>query len=412
MKVDCCFGESHPVLIARRLPGVTLNWSNPPSFHIVCSTTNSLGLRGETSGLSLCGEVETGIGCEAVGMENWQRLIVIRSTSLAALALSAALLTAYLRPHALLCGYDFDCAEIWSSRYGNVFGIPLPIFGVLLFAAIFACSLSTRPGRPWLLRSLALGGCVGGLGLIVIQFFVLHRICPLCLLVDSCAVVLACAAFAWRPDACGMRSRRGRSLWMAAPIVALVLGAALGTAGSWSPAEENLPLPPQIAALHVSGKVVLVEVVDFQCPHCRYMHDVLKGLIREEGERLRLVRVVAPMAKHPQARDAARAYLCAEAQGKGAEMVELLFHAADLTPEGCESLAVALGISPEKYRAGVASAEVERRIEANLAWVMPACPQGLPCLWVQDQRLQGVQSRAALRDAIAAAELRLRQSAH
>jgi predicted DsbA family dithiol-disulfide isomerase len=172
----------------------------------------------------------------------------------------------------------------------------------------------------------------------------------------------------------------------------------------WHTAEETT-LPPQVPTYWVPGKVTIVEAVDFQCPHCRQLHRLMRQFLRDQGEGIRLVRVMAPMAKNPHARDAARAYLCAKAQGKGEEMAQALFAVDDLSPESCERLAVSLGLSQKEFRACVADEQIDRQLDANLAWVMPVAPRGLPCVWVQDRRLTGEIKYDVLRDAVVAAEL-------
>lgn len=339
-----------------------------------------------------------------------QRLFVIRLASLVALAFCTTLLTAYWRPGVLLCPFDSDCDEVLTSRFGKIAGVPLPVFGLLGFTAIFAFSLSSRPRSAQLLRFLALVAAVSGGSLILIQFFVLLHLCPFCLVVDLCALVVAYAAFGWRPDALAIVSGRARLLWLASAVASLGLGAAFGAARSRMPADETAT-PPEVSAHWVPYKITIVEIVDFQCPHCRSMHKVLTQFLREQGDDIHFVRIVAPMEKHKQARDAARAYLCAEEQNKGDVMAEKLFAANDLTPAACERLAVSLGLSSERYRTCVASSEIDRKIDANLAWVEKACPQGLPCMWVQDQRLMGVQTYQELAIAVtnAMAERRLRE---
>ncbi len=340
-------------------------------------------------------------------MGTWQRLFILRLASLAALAFSAALLTDYWRPGALVCGFESSCEDVLASRFSKVAGVPLPVFGLLGFTAIFACSLSPRPRSTQLLRLLALVAAVVGGALIFVQFFVLHNLCPYCMVVDSCALVVAFAAFGWRPDALGLVSGRARFLWLASAIVCLGLGVAFGTARSWM-ATEEVAVPPQVSAHWVDNKITIVEVVDFECPACRNMHKVLTQFLREQGEDIHFVRLVAPMEKHQHARDAARAYLCAVEQNKGDEMAEKLFAAEDLTPEGCERIAVSLGIAVERYRSCVKSAKIEEQINANVAWVDKASPQGLPCIWVQDLRLSGAQDYAELTRAVAKAFQHLR----
>ena len=193
---------------------------------------------------------------------------------------------------------------------------------------------------------------------------------------------------------------------MSAAVLALGFGAALGTAGSWLPPLRKPAVPPEITALWVPDKVTIVEIADFQCPHCRHMHTVLSRFLREEGDRVHFVRITAPMPKHPQARHASRAFLCAQAQGKGDELAEALFEADDLTPQSCERLAASVGVSRKPFRACVAEPAIDRRLDADLAWIKNASPQGLPVIWVQAEMLSGIQSAAALRAAGLAAEQR------
>ena len=58
----------------------------------------------------------------------------------------------------------------------------------------------------------------------------------------------------------------------------------------------------------------VVEFVDFQCPYCRDMHEMLRRAVTEG--KLRVVVMHLPLERiHPLAKPAAKASLCAEAQG-------------------------------------------------------------------------------------------------
>ena len=320
-------------------------------------------------------------------MEIRLRVFAIRVASLLALAISAALLAGYLRPTSLVCTFADTCGETLSSSYSKVLSIPLPVFGLVVFAAIFAFSLQNGSRWRQLVRFTAFAACVAGFTLIILQVFVLHSVCPFCMAVDSCALFIAYWAFGWRVDAPVAPIGIVRHLWCAAAVVALMFGTAWGTADSWL-ARGNTEAPPEIRQHWVEGKVNIVEITDFQCDYCRRMHEILMHAVDEEKDRIHLVRIMAPMPNHEQARDAALAYLCAKAQGKGEQMAELLFHADDLSPQACERLAPTLGISTAEYRSCVASAQLNQQIDNELAWAQRACPEGLPVVWIQNRRLR------------------------
>jgi uncharacterized membrane protein/predicted DsbA family dithiol-disulfide isomerase len=336
------------------------------------------------------------------------RLFIIRIASLAALACCVALLTTYLRAGSLVCSYEFDCDDVLSSPFSNIAGVPLPVFGLLGFAAILASSFSVRPWSALLLRILAPLAAIVGAMLIMIQVFVLNSICPYCMVVDSCAIIVGLASLGWRPDNSAMVSRPVLFGWLAAMLASLGLGTALGTMGNTKRPFLNTAMPPQIRTYWVPGKVNIVEITDFQCPHCRRMHLILSEFLKEQGDNIHLTVVAAPMEKHPQAKDAARAYLCAQEQNKGEEMADKLFEETDLRPAACEKYAASLGLSREQFRACVQSPQTDAKLDADKDWLSKASSEGLPCLWIQDQRLWGVQQSRDLAIAVATAEQRLR----
>jgi hypothetical protein len=240
-----------------------------------------------------------------------------------------------------------------------------------------------------------------------VQALVLQRLCRFCLVVDAAAVGVGAVELAWRRGAPAAADVRFRPLWWASAGLALGMGATLGAAGSRAGGQGG-PVPPEVAALWVPGKVNVVEVADFECPHCRRMHAVVRQFLAEEGDRVHFVRLTAPLPAHGQARPASRAFLCGGEQGKGDEMAEALFLAPDLAPQECERVATALGLSLPAFRACVAAPATDERLDAEVAWVRAACPQGLPVVWVQDRMFFGVQPVESLRWAARVAESRNR----
>jgi uncharacterized membrane protein/protein-disulfide isomerase len=331
------------------------------------------------------------------------RLTAARLLALTALTVSAALLVDRFRPGHGLCRFESACAEVASSWVGQALSMPLPLLGVLTFATLLGLSLFPSPRTGWLRRALGLVAGVSGLVLILLQLAVIRRVCPYCLVVDVAAVLIAILEVGrWQdgPQPAG----GGKLLWLTATAAALGAGVLLGSVGIFGVAAEPAPVPPEVSALWVPGKINVVEVADFQCPHCRKMHTVLSLFLDEEGDRVHCVRVAAPMPAHPQGRPASRAFLCAARQGRGDDMAEALFAVDGPAPEACERLAASLGLSMPAFRACVADSATDERLDADVSWVKRASPRGLPVIWVQDRMLYGEQPLDALREAARAAE--------
>jgi len=328
---------------------------------------------------------------------------LIRLLALIALAVSVALLVNHVYPNARFCAYGSGCDEVQSSAFGHPLGVPLPVVGVVAFGAIFGLSLFPAGPSLRLLRWLSWGAGAGGLALLLIQVVLLRLLCRYCAVVDLSAVAMAVLQLVWGGRAGPIPEARGRPLWLAAALAALGLGAAGGALGSRADA-DNGPPPPEVTALWVPGKINVVEVADFDCRHCRRMHAVLRQFLAEQGDRVHFVRLTAPMPVHPQARAASRAFVCAREQGKGDEMAEALFRASDLSPEGCERLAAALGLSVPAFHACTAAPATDAHIDGDVAWVKVVGRGALPLVWVQDRMILGVQPIEVLRSAARAAE--------
>ncbi|MSR85729.1 hypothetical protein EXS71_04850 [Candidatus Uhrbacteria bacterium] len=100
--------------------------------------------------------------------------LLVAIVSLFGLFVSVYLLYTYVNGGPIRCLITHGCDVVRASRYAWVFGIPMPVFGVLFFADIFAvCVLrsATQKQRSLLLR-LQQGEIVAGFLFSVFLFFV------------------------------------------------------------------------------------------------------------------------------------------------------------------------------------------------------------------------------------------------
>jgi uncharacterized membrane protein len=113
-------------------------------------------------------------------------LLVVRITTLVALAASAALAVEYRTDDFAYCGAESGCAALRHTPLAYMwgFGPSLPELGLLAFSALFALSLTRRGALTAYVAVLA-GAC--GLALIAAQAFWLHHFCWLCTTTDLSA---------------------------------------------------------------------------------------------------------------------------------------------------------------------------------------------------------------------------------
>ena len=323
------------------------------------------------------------------------RTIVLRLLMLIGLGVSSALLADELLDAGTYCKFDEPCAAVAASPYGQVLGVPWAVIGLAGFAALLALSLIPTRWAELGVRVGAVAAGLTGATLLVIQVAVLRQACPYCLVVDVGAILLAVVAVVrrgpgWRPAWPWVHGFAWTWAGLAAGIGPLV----------WAVAHQPTAAPPEVRAHWVPDRVNVVQVTDFECPHCRRAHAHLKDVLGRPD--IHFVRVVVAMPFHENAWAAARAYLAAVRQGKGDEMADALYTAPAPTPAVCRSIAARLGLDLDAYDRAVADRNIDAEIQANNKWVN-AADLGPPFFWVQDRLLTGVPPPDVLAAAIDAA---------
>jgi len=126
---------------------------------------------------------------------------VIRRQAIVLLALVGLLVATYLWLYKigvlgeLQCGTG-DCEYVQTSRYAELFGIPVAFYGVVGYVALFAAGLAGLQPRFATDRRVAAGlaalasvGFAFTLYLTAIELFVLHAVCRWC--VGSAVIMTA-----------------------------------------------------------------------------------------------------------------------------------------------------------------------------------------------------------------------------
>lgn len=112
--------------------------------------------------------------------------------ALAAFGLSLYLaITKYLG-YAVPCDITKGCEVVLSSKYSELFGLPLAVWGVVFYTSVVVSALLANHYvvfKRILTAILSLGG-VAAIVFLSIQFFLLHKVCQYCLITDAIAIIL------------------------------------------------------------------------------------------------------------------------------------------------------------------------------------------------------------------------------
>ena len=146
--------------------------------------------------------------------------------------------------------------------------------------------------------------------------------------------------------------------------------------------------------------VKLVEFSDFECPVCRNLHDVLRGLLPNYPQ-VQIIFKDFPIEQlHPWARTAALAGRCAYLQGPKAfwKIYDLIYDGQDLiSAENAwtkmNDFAGQVGLDPERFKSCLASPEAATAIDASRANGQQLEVSSTPTMFVNGRRIVGVDSR-------------------
>lgn len=329
-----------------------------------------------------------------------RRRALVAAVALAAVGVTLALLL--VREHAQahagvasFCAINeyVNCDRVATSRFSVVLGLPVAVWGTLGYALALVLALAglgqRRPHPSWptgLLLAVAAVATAASVVLALVSGFAIGALCLLC--AGSWAVSVALLAAAWRATGPGVAAAirgdlaalRGRPTATGGVVLALAAAVALVAAAYpryWNRPRAAAAYPtsgPRPSA-GAGGPLVIVEFSDFECPFCARAHEQARVLLAGRPD-VRLVHRNFPLdpscnpavkrAMHPQACALARAWICADAEGKGDAMADLLF-ANQKAGRPADELASDIGLDRARFRGCVASPEAARRLASDVA---------------------------------------------
>jgi protein-disulfide isomerase len=147
-----------------------------------------------------------------------------------------------------------------------------------------------------------------------------------------------------------------------------------------------------------NAPINMVEFSDFECPVCRSLHDVLKGLLANYPQ-VRLVFKDFPLEQHPWARSAAIAGRCAYNQDPQAfwKLHDLIYDHQDIiSPENCYAkltdYASQIGLNPDTFKSCMASPKAAAAVDASQRNGEALQVSSTPTIFINGRRIVGADA--------------------
>lgn len=342
------------------------------------------------------------------------RKVLLLALSLLGLWDSSYLWWAYTaRSRPMVCLGD-GCDAVRASPFAYPGGIPMPVFGVAMYAVLVLLIfseplLSSRLARAnrYAVAGISGAGFLFSLYLTGIEAFVLHAWCTWCALSAMAVTFIFALAVldVLRPQPCP-EPAAGRALLRTNLTVAL--GAiVVGVPGFVYVSRHGAPPPSQPASAHaleqrlvrsdshITGNphapITVVEFGDFQCPACGMAEQAAHQVRLKYGNQIRFVFRQFPLERiHSRALKAAEASECAADQGKFWEMVEELYRGdRNLSDSALLRNARDLGLDAGRFEQCLSSGATTERVRRDIEDGRALGVRATPTYFVGRQKIEG-----------------------
>ena len=148
------------------------------------------------------------------------------------------------------------------------------------------------------------------------------------------------------------------------------------------------------------ARVTIIEFTDYQCPSCAQQYPVVERIMKEFGDRVRLVVRDFPLSQHAEALKAAEAAEAAREQGKYWEYVAVLFrNQSALGVDKLKQYATELGLDRARFDSSLDSGKFADKVQRDVLDGRKLGVNGTPTLYINGKRVSD-RSYEALKAAI------------
>ena len=134
--------------------------------------------------------------------------------------------------------------------------------------------------------------------------------------------------------------------------------------------------------------VTIIAFTDYQCPSCAAIHPELERLVKEYGDKVRLVTRDFPLSQHTEAFKAAEAAEAARDQGKYWEYIQILLrNQSALTVDKLKSYASELALDRARFDSALDSGKFAESVQRDIEEGMRLGINGTPTIFINGRRV-------------------------
>ncbi len=140
---------------------------------------------------------------------------------------------------------------------------------------------------------------------------------------------------------------------------------------------------------NTEAPVTIVAFTDYQCPSCAAIHPTLERLVKEYGDKVRLVTRDFPLTQHSEAFKAAEAAEAAREQGRYWEYIHLLLNnQSALTVDKLKNYATELSLDRTRFDSALDSGKFSESVKRDIDDGMKLGINATPTIFINGRRVR------------------------
>lgn len=367
-------------------------------------------------------------------MKRWQNITIIL-IAIIGIIISAELTHMHIAilsnpSYSSFCNISerMNCDAVNSSKYSEIFSIPIAHFGFLTYIFIIILAFFSLRGHPLanLLNTFNLlifiFCCLYSLILLYISLSIIKSFCIMCcgLYIVNLALLIVSLFniknYFTLNLSCPLRGNRTFTIVIITFFIFVITSSfALRTIilnkkeiikqRQLTQKEEivykDIDISGSISAGPQDAAIVVVEISDFECPFCRKAYFVVKEAIKKYKENVRFVFKNFPLGTecnpkirhnmHPNACMASYAAMCANEQNRFLDYADRLMQ-GELNRESLIRYASELGLDMKKFESCLNSVTIRQSIARDIESCIKCQIGSVPTVFINGRMLIGAKS--------------------